>query len=389
MTNEQNKSDIAIKDVNVTKISVQTHAEYMDHETVYKIHAPIQNVIAFIGIHSTALGPSLGGIRYKHYQTEEEALGDVLRLSEAMTWKNAAGALNHGGGKGVVMAPDKNSRTPDQETLDVIAHGLNIINEDGPVYFGAEDMNFNEATLDYIAETAPWIKGVTSDDPSVVSGTPSPLTAIGVFECIKIAAQHKLGKNSLEGIRISMQGLGAVGGALAELLHKDNAILMGCDMADSVFDDLAADGVTIERVGLDDIYDVQADIFAPNAIGGTLTDDNIHKLKAAGIQIVCGAANNQQQDQIGGAQSRLMHELGILYCPDYIVNAGGVIWVAMVGQDAKTVTADITAGVPKRFEDVLKLHEQQPEKDLGSIALDYAQKRVQNAKERSGERKTG
>ncbi len=388
MTNKQNNNDLGPDDVNVTKISVDTHPQYMDHETVYKVHAPKHNVTALIGVHSTALGPSLGGIRYAFYKSEHEALGDVLRLSQAMTWKNAAAALDHGGGKGVVMAPE-DSRTPDKTTLNVLAHGLNIINENDIIYYGAEDMNMGEAALDYIAETAPWIKGVTSSDPNVVSGTPSPLTAIGVFECMKIAAQFKLGKNSLKDLRISMQGLGAVGGALAELLHKEGAIVIGCDVADFVFDDLGAKSVGVERSGLDEIYDVRADIFAPNAIGGTLSDENIQRLHKAGIKIVCGAANNQQEDQIGGVQSRLMHELGMLYCPDYIVNAGGVIWVAMVGKDKKTVTEDIRSNVPKRFEEVLKLYEQSPDKDLGTIALDYAKKRVQNAKENTSSRKTG
>jgi leucine dehydrogenase len=186
-----------------------------------------------------------------------------------------------------------------------------------------------------------------------------------------------------------MQGLGAVGGTMAKHLHDEGAILTGCDTNDSVFDDLTAQGLTIKRAGLDEIYDVPADIFAPNAIGGTLSDENIRRLQNAGVQIICGAANNQQEDQIRGSQSKLLHKLGMLYCPDYIVNAGGVIWVAMVGKDAKTITQDITTGVPKRFEDLLRLSRQHPDKDMASIARDYAKKRVERAKENNAKRKAG
>ena len=378
----ENKTDIEISEVSATN-----HPEYMDHETVYKIHSAAQNVTAFIGVHNTALGPALGGIRFKHYETEDDALGDVLRLAEAMTWKNAAGGLEHGGGKGVLMASE-GERNPSKEALDVLVYALNTINENGAIYFGAEDMNFNEESLDYIYARAPWIKGATSDDPSVVSGTPAPLTAIGVYGCMKIAAKYKLGKSSLDGLRVSMQGLGAVGKALAKHLAKDGVTLIGCDVSDAPFEQLAAEGVTVKRVGLEEIYDAPADIFAPNAIGGTITEDTIQRLKTAGVKIVCGAANNQQRDQVGGAESKIMHEQGILYCPDYIVNAGGVIWVAKVGEDAQAVTEDIREGVPRRFEEVLKLHEQQPDTDLATIAASYSRKRVEDA-EKSQERKTG
>ena len=369
---------ISAQNITVTQIDARQHPEYMDHETVYKIHCVDPEITAYIGVHNTALGPGLGGIRYQYYADEHAALNDVLRLSEAMTWKNAAGALNHGGGKSVVMAP-QGSRTPSKNALDVLAHGLNIINENGAVYYGAEDMNFDEEALDYIAQTAPWIKGVTSDDETIVGGSPSPLTAIGVYECMKVAAKFKLGKDSLQGVRISMQGLGSVGGALAEKVAKDGAIIIACDTADEPFETLRTKGIEIERVGLDEIYDAPAEIFAPNAIGGTLTDENIERLKAAGVQIICGAANNQQADQKTASQSKLMHKLGMLYCPDYIVNAAGVIWVAMVGEDAAKTHEDIRTGVPRRFAEVLEIHKNNPDRDMASIASEYARARVEAA----------
>lgn len=365
--------------VTITQISVGDHPQYMGHEKIFKIEAPEHKFTAFIGVHSTALGPALGGIRFKYYEDENAALTDVLRLSEAMTWKNAAGGLNHGGGKSVIMAPSPDMRKPDAHILRLFAEGLNAVNAQNPVYFGAEDMNMDEDSMNLILETSPWIKGGSVSNPEIVGGTPSPLTALGVFECMKVAVRYKLGRENLNGLRISMQGLGNVGGALAEYLHEQGAILTGCDVADAAFDILQAKGVQITRADLENIYDVPADIFAPNAIGGTLTDENVQRLKNAGVKIVCGAANNQQQDQSSGAQSRKMRDLDILYCPDYIVNAGGVIWVAKVGEGAQAVTEAIRTGVPARFEDILRLHEANPDQDMAALASLYARQRVKAA----------
>ena len=385
MQNTKASPHIKPENIDVTEISAASHPQYMDHEKIYKIHAPEQNITAFVGIHNTALGPALGGIRFKYYEDENTALTDVLRLSEAMTWKNAAGNLDHGGGKSVIMAPSADLRHPTDEILAIFAQGLNIINAGTPVYFGAEDMNTDETSMNKLLETTRWIKGGTAPSPDVVGGTPSPLTAIGVFECMKIAARHKLGKENLKDVHISMQGLGNVGGALAQYLHEQGAILTGCDVVDSVFEDLETKGVQVVRVGLNEIYDAPADIFAPNAIGGTLTDTNIKRLKTADVQIVCGAANNQQQDQSGGHQSRLMHDLYMLYCPDYIVNAGGVIWVAKVGQDAKTVTKEISTGVPRRFEEILQIYESATDQDMASLAARYARRRVETAQSQNSQ----
>lgn len=359
-------------------LDVSSHAQYMGHEKLYKIHNNASNVTAFVGIHNTALGPSLGGIRFKHYDSEDEAIHDVLRLSEAMTWKNAAGGIPFGGGKSVIMAPE-GSRQASNDALNVFAEGLNAINAGTPSYFGAKDMNISEANLDHIKAQAPWIKGGIDENPDIVSDSPSPLTAIGVFECMKVAIQNILGQDSAKGIRVSMQGLGDVGGALAKHLHEDGAILMGADISAAPFEELQRQGVKIERVGPDDIYDQPADIFAPNAIGGTLNENTLPRLKAAGVKVICGAANNQQDDQSGNTQSKQLHDMGILYCPDYIVNAGGVIWVAKYGENAKETEDGIREGVPRRFADVLKQYSMNGERDMASIASQYAKERVDNA----------
>ena len=363
--------------INIEQIDPHNHPEFMDHEAVFKMQAPEANFTAFVGVHSTKLGPSLGGIRYKNYADENEALGDVLRLSEAMTWKNAVGKLHHGGGKSVIMAP-ANEPKPNAEMLEIFAQGLNKLNNEAPLYFGAEDMNMSEDALSLMGDITSWLKGVPSKDPQVVSGSPSPLTAMGVFECIKVAARHKLGTDTLHGVRISLQGLGNVGAALALYLHKDGAILMGCDINDQAFADLKAQGVEIEKVDLDEIYDVPADIFAPNAIGGTLSDANIERLKKAGVKIICGAANNQQEDQKTNTQSRILHDLGILYCPDYIVNAAGVIWVAKVGEPYEQTVKDIREGVPRRFESLLENYDENGHDDMATLAANFARDIVTN-----------
>ena len=378
MIEQQQKQPVSGLNVEVSEIAIKQHAQYMNHEKTYKIHAPDHNITAFTGIHNTALGPGLGGIRFKSYDNENMAIEDVLRLSEAMTWKNAAGGLDHGGGKTVIMAP-KNMVKPNETVLEVLAQGLNTINAKHPVYFGAEDMNCGEDALNYMSKFTSWLKGATSSDPDIVGGDPSPLTALGVFECIKKAAKHKLGKNSLKGLRVSMQGLGSVGASLAEHLYEADAVLTGCDMSDAPFEELKQKNVEIQQIDLDEIYDAPADIFAPNAIGGTLNDTTIPQLKKAGVQIICGAANHQQKDQINTTESKILHNLGILYCPDYIVNAGGVIWVAKVGENAKTTREDIRTGVAERFQNILNLSKESPNTDLATIAATYSKERVEKA----------
>lgn len=367
-------------EITVTAIDISNNPQYMDHETVYRIHNVDKNIIAFAGLHNTALGPGLGGIRYKSYANEEEAIKDVLRLSEAMTWKNAAGGLKHGGGKSVIMAIDGEPK-PTKDALITMAEGLNIINKEQPTYFGAEDMNISEECLNFMARHTPWLKGATSSDPAIVGGAPSPVTAMGVFECMKVAAKHTLGQDSLKGLKISMQGLGAVGRALAEHAYNDGAEIIACDTVDAPFKMLEDKGIKITRVGLDEIYDIKADIFAPNAIGGTLHAETIERLAKASVKIVCGAANNQQRDQKTNTESKILHDKGILYCPDYIVNAAGVIWVSKVGEDKAQSIAEIKEGVPRRFAEVLEIAAAKPDKHLGEIASAYSRKRVARAEE--------
>lgn len=356
----------------VEEIDVSSHPQYMGHEKVFRFQCG--HIRGFVGVHSTALGPALGGIRYKHYPSEDAALTDALRLSEAMTWKNSAIGLNHGGGKSVIMGIE-DEPYPSLRSLQIMADALNEINKESPLYYGAQDMNVSEEAIDQLAFYSKWIRGKTSKDESIVGGTPSPLTAMAVVECIKVAAAYKLGRETLEGVKIAHQGLGTVGGEMARLLDELGADQYGCDTNEAVFEAMPF----IKRIGLDDIYDVKADIFAPNAIGGTITKANIERLEKACVRIVCGAANNQQQDQSGGTESKILHRKGILYSPDYIVNAGGVFWVAEEGKDAETARQYIRTKVAEAFRNVLKLADENPDTDMSTLARQYAEARVNAA----------
>ena len=372
-----NKDNITVENLDVTK-----HSEFKNHEKVFRVSAPEYNFVAFVGVHSTVLGAAEGGIRYKPYDSEDDAITDVLRLSEGMTLKNAGAGLSAGGGKTVVMALDGEPK-PSELVLQVLAEGLNRVNEKGVIYFGAQDMNISEENLNYMGAYTRYIKGASSDDPQIVGGTPSPLTAIGVFEAMKQAVAEVYGAGrGFDGLRVSLQGIGSVGGALARLLDREGAVLTGCDIDDEAFAVLRAEGVIVRQVDLDEIYDQPADIFAPNAIGGTISDETAQRLANAGVLIVCGAANNQQKEQVGHKQSKKLQQLGILYCPDFIVNAGGIIWVNQVGMNAEAVRERIRTHMPQSLKKIIQLHQKTGE-DMGQAAENYSLSVVREAAEKA------
>ncbi|MCB1563750.1 MAG: Glu/Leu/Phe/Val dehydrogenase [Alphaproteobacteria bacterium] len=379
---------VKAEDIKVERIDASAHPEFKNHEHLFKITAPTYGFTAFIGVHNTALGPGEGGIRYKHYGSEDEAVTDVLRLSEGMTLKSAAANLEAGGGKTVVMAIE-GERKPTRTTLEALAHGLNAVNADKPLYYGAEDMNISEDDLAYMSDFTRFIKGAPSDNPEIVGGNPSPLTALGVFECMKVAVQEKFGEGqTLEGLTVALQGVGSVGGELARMLYDAGAKMVASDTNPAAFVALEREGIAIQRIELEEIYDVQADIFAPNAIGGTITRDVADRLHKAGVKIVCGAANNQERDQIGHIQSKKMLELGILYCPDFIVNSGGITWVNLVGGKSAEVRERVRTRTPQTLREVIRLQKESGN-DMAHVAEDYALARVRSAEKRRAAEKGG
>jgi leucine dehydrogenase len=276
---------------------------------------------AIVAIHDTRLGPSLGGCRFIHYDSDDNALLDALRLARGMTYKAALAGLPHGGGKSVIVRPRQHF---DRVAL-FRAFGKFVDDLRGH-YVAAEDSGTGLEDMEVVRSVTKWVTGV---DPSRGgSGDPSPFTALGVRRGIEACVEKKLGKTSLKGVHVAVQGVGHVGYHLCKELHANGASMTVADV-----DPLKAErahrefGATV--VPLDAIFDVACDVFAPCALGSALNDTTIQRLKA---RIVAGAANNQLAVPRNGDD---LHERGILYAPDYAINAGGLINVAqeVIGYD--------------------------------------------------------
>ena len=273
---------------------------------------PAANYRGIIAIHNTALGPALGGTRLWRYTDDSEALTDVLRLSRGMTYKNALAGLPLGGGKSIIFAPEKIS---DREKL-FRAHGR-FVESLGGSYITAEDVATTTEDMGFVSLETKHVVGLAWR-----SGNPSPVTAHGVFRAILAAAKYHWSSDDVTGKRVALQGCGSVGYNLARELHQAGAKLIVTDIDRERLKNLVRD-FDAEAVSPEEIYGVDADIFAPCALGGVINDQTLPQLK---VEIVAGAANNQLlEDRHGEALSRR----GILYAPDYVANAGGVINVCI------------------------------------------------------------
>lgn len=280
----------------------------MGHEQVVFCHDKASGYRGIIAIHDTTLGPALGGCRFWNYATEDEAIVDALRLSRGMTYKNAVAGLNLGGGKSVIIG---DNTTANREML-FRAHGR-FVDSLGGRYVTAEDVGTTVEDMDFVHMETTHVTGIGSK-----SGDPSSVTAHGVFRAIQASACQRWGRDDLAGRTVALQGLGNVGFHLARELHAAGAHLMVTDI-DPRRIQRAVDELGATTVALTDIYGVKADIFTPCALGGILNDDTIPQLN---VEIVAGAANNQLlEDRHGDA----LEARNILYAPDYVANAGGVI----------------------------------------------------------------
>jgi leucine dehydrogenase len=278
------------------------------HEQVVLCHEPSCGYKGIIAIHDTTLGPALGGTRFWNYASDNEAIVDALRLSRGMTYKASVAGLNLGGGKSVIIGDPKTTR---REAI-FRAHGR-FIESLGGRYITAEDVGTTVTDMDYVHMETQHVTGLPG-----TSGDPSPVTAFGTYRGMKAAAQTKLGSDSLRGKRISVQGLGSVGYYLCRHLAGEKAQLVVTDI-DEERVNLVVQEFGAEPVAPDDIYEVDADIYAPCALGATINDETIPKLR---VKIVAGAANNVLAEPRHG---EILHESGILYAPDYVINAGGLI----------------------------------------------------------------
>jgi glutamate dehydrogenase/leucine dehydrogenase len=286
------------------------------HEQVVFVGDADSGLRAIIAIHSTALGPSLGGVRFWHYATEHDALLDVLRLSQAMTMKAAVAGLHQGGGKAVVLVDDPYA--PHTEA-SLRAMGR-AIDELGGRYLAAEDVGATPGDMDTLALETPWVTGV--DPAAGGSGDPSPVTAVGVLAAMRAVGEVLDGCASVEGRRVAVQGAGHVGSSLVGLLVAAGATVVLADLDDARAQAVAAAHVGVEVVSAAAILAVECDVLAPCALGGVLTPATVAQLRC---RAVCGAANNQLA---GPGTAAEVAARGILYAPDYVANAGGIINIA-------------------------------------------------------------
>jgi leucine dehydrogenase len=287
-----------------------------DHEQVAFFRDADAGLQAIIAVHNTNRGPALGGCRMWPYTSEDEAIRDVLRLSRGMTYKSAVSNLPLGGGKAVIIGNARTDKTP--ELLRAMGRAVDRL---GGRYVVAEDVGTSVADIRIIGEETAHVAGILDKQTragGIRSGDPSPATAHGTFFGLRAAVKYKLGRDDLGGLRVAVQGVGNVGFRLAKQLHEAGALLWVSD----IYEDQvkrAVDELGATAVGSDDIYGQDVDVFAPCALGAVINDATLPQLRA---KVVAGAANNQLSEDRHGKE--LMGR-GILYAPDYVINAGGII----------------------------------------------------------------
>lgn len=295
-------------------MTVFSHEAFADHEQVVFVCDAATGLKALIAIHDTSLGPALGGCRMYPYADEQAALRDVLRLSHGMTYKAAAAGLDLGGGKAVIIGDPRRQKTP--ELLQAMGRAVERL---GGRYITAEDVGTSVADFAEVRRTTGHVVGLPTELGG--SGDPSPTTALGVFHGLNAAARHRWGATRLSGCAVAVQGLGNVGWHLCQLLHEAGASLTISDLDESRVAKAVAT-FSACAVAPEAIYAAEVDMFAPCAMGAVLDDTSIARLRCG---IVGGAANNQLAREDHGEQLRAR---GILYAPDFVINAGGMIRVA-------------------------------------------------------------
>jgi leucine dehydrogenase len=291
------------------------HLDTFGHEQVVFCHNKDAGLKAIIAIHNTVLGPALGGTRMWPYKTEADALNDVLRLSRGMTYKNAVAGLDIGGGKAVIIGD------PSTDKSEALFRAFGqFVNTLGGRYITAEDVGIDVNDMEYVYRETEYVTGVHQVHGG--SGDPSPFTAYGALQGLMASLSKKFGDEEVGKYSYAVQGLGHVGMEFVKLLKERGAKIFVTDINKGLVDKAVSE-YGAEAVGLDEIYDVNADVYSPCALGGTVNDQTLPRLKA---KIICGAANNQLANNAIGDE---VQKRGILYAPDYAVNAGGVMNVAL------------------------------------------------------------
>ena len=282
--------------------------DFDSHEAVHVFDDRATGLKAVIAVHSTHLGPAAGGTRFWHYSDSAAAITDALRLSRGMSYKNAMAGLSAGGGKAVILANPQ--RAKPQELLDAFARAVDSL---GGQYITAQDVGMSEADMVSLSKITTHVAGLPDQ-----GGDPGPYTARGVYLGVQAAAKHALGTDDMRGVHVAIQGVGSVGGGLARYLAAQGAKLTLADV-DAAHAARLAEELGGSSVSADEIMNVEADIFSPCALGAVLTEASVKTLQ---VRAVAGGANNQLAT---GAEGRMLADRGILYAPDYVINAGGII----------------------------------------------------------------
>jgi leucine dehydrogenase len=311
------------------------------HEEIHFIDNEKCGLKAIIAVHSTHLGPAAGGARFWHYAKDEEALTDALRLSRGMSYKNAMAGLPLGGGKSVILADSNRIKTPEM----LHAFGKAVENLCGH-YVTAEDVGINVADMVEISRSTKFVAGLPNSTGDV-GGDPGPHTSLGVFLGIKAAVKRALGKDTLAGLHIAMQGAGSVATGVALHACAEGAKLSIADVDQAKAQKLA-DATNGTVVSTDEILGLEADVVSPNALGAILTEQSIAALRTP---IVAGGANNQLATAEDGPR---LNARGILYAPDYVINAGGIINVCTeyLGDGDASLVRQRIEGIPVRLEQI-------------------------------------
>jgi leucine dehydrogenase len=341
--------------------------DFEAHEEIHFVSDEKCGLKAIIAVHSTHLGPSGGGVRFWHYANDDDALTDALRLSRGMSYKNAMAGLPLGGGKAVILADANRTKTP--ESLHAFGRAVEGL---GGRYVTAEDVGMNVADMVEIARSTQYIAGLPNSTGDV-GGDPGPHTSLGVFLGIKAAVKRALGKGTLSGLHVAVQGAGSVATGVALHACAEGAKLSIADVDGAKAHKVAAaTGATV--VSADDILAVEADVISPNALGAVLTEESIAALNAP---IVAGGANNQLATQEDGER---LQARGILYAPDYVINAGGIINVCTeyLGDGDPSLVRQRIEGIPVRLEQIWA-ESQQSGRDPAAVADAMAQRLIGRA----------
>lgn len=323
--------------------SIFSQLDAFGHKKVVFCSDPDTGLRAIIAIHDTTLGPALGGTRMWSYKSEADALNDVLRLSKGMTYKCAIAGLNMGGGYSVIIGDSRKDKT---EAL-MRKFGRYIKNLNGE-FTTAEDVGTNPRDMEYIRMETQHVTGVPENIGG--SGDPSPITALGVFMGIKACVKEQFGSDNLTGKSVIVQGIGHVGANLVRLLRDENAKVYASDINEERIGQIAKK-YGAEAVSNNSIFDIDADIYAPCALGATINTQTINKLKCG---IIAGSANNQLLDE--EVHGQMLVDKGILFAPDYVINAGGIIncYSELMGFSKKR-TLQLTENIYEATRNILKL----------------------------------